>query len=443
MSQTTRVVTIHCLFVVEIAKETFWKDDIAKSDPTTTEMMIRDTMRASAIGTKTNYASCLKDYWGYCLEHGHAPFKVPINPKIAIFWQFDRVRRLGSCNSHSTWSACLSWWEQQHHLKNTFFNDQFYRKMHRTMIKLYSKKRKPRFPVLLRWISQFIKHLNVSPSTWKSVKLDKFMVAFLFVMVFFTISRPSEILFTDKTEDEMIEIITTGLRWIDVQILDSNKEYIYRCMQIKINHYKNQEFRNEPKVIFMAPPICENADCHCHSLDFFAMFHILKQRRRKLVNSLRFKLNNTTLSKTERAKLIQRINKLDVSPMNFIFVGENGVIWRPSKLTDLMKEFTAFINMPNKECYPPYSLRIGATSLCYQQEVDMLKILRYVVWSIKKLPHVSNRYIEFTRYDLMILPFEMIHGKNRDGGNIDKSGGVLQTFNPWQDNSIEQLFCSN
>ena len=183
--------------------------------------MINDTIRASAIGTKTNYASLLKDYWGYCLQHGHDPFLVPINPKIAIYWQFNRVRRLGSCNSYKSWSAALSFWEKQHHVASKFYNDLFYNQMHQDMLKLYKRKRKPRFPIRLDWIVRFIKHLKVTPETWKSVEFENLMIAFLLLMVFFTISRPSEILFTDKTEDKSVEEITTGLRWIDVNILDS------------------------------------------------------------------------------------------------------------------------------------------------------------------------------------------------------------------------------
>ena len=404
---------------------------------------MRDTIRASAIGTKTNYASLLKDYWGYCLQHGHDPFAVPIHPKIAIYWQYDRVRRLGSCNSYKSWSASLSFWEKQHHLASKFYKDNFYQQMHQDMLKLYKKKRKPRFPVRIDWIVSYLKHLNVTQKTWKSVDLDTLSTAFLLLMVFFTISRPSEILFTDKTEDKSVEEITTGLRWIDVNILDAQKNYIEQCMRIQINWYKNQEFRGEPKVIFMAPPICEDSNCHCQLLDFFAMYNVIQQRRVKLVKSLRNQRDNINLTKDAKSKLLYRINNLDVTPMNYIFVGNNGSVWKPTKLTMIMKQFVNFIKVPHPESYVPYSIRIGATSLCYQQEIEMLKILRYVVWSINKLPHVSNRYIMFNRYDLMIVPFEMIHGRNRIGGiNVDKSGENIKTFNPWEGNSIERLFCS-
>ncbi len=60
-----------------------------------------------------------------------------------------------------------------------------------------------------------------------------------------------------------------------------------------------------------------------------------------------------------------------------------------------------------------YSLRIGATSLCNQQEIDILKLLKYVAWSINSLHHVANRYVLFEPLDLSIIPFEMLHGRNR------------------------------
>ncbi len=74
-----------------------------------------------------------------------------------------------------------------------------------------------------------------------------------------------------------------------------------------------------------------------------------------------------------------------------------------------------------KEELSGYSTRLGAVSLCRKQEIDILKVIRYVVWSVNSLPHISTRYMKFTIDDLKILPFEMIHGKNVPGKNFPSS----------------------
>ena len=103
------------------------------------------------------------------------------------------------------------------------------------------------------------------------------------------------------------------------------------------------------------------------------------------------------------------MKNLDVKSNIYGFVCLNGAIWKPSKITDLMRDFIK-LNKLNTLDYAPYSIRIGATSLCNQQEIDLLKLLKYVAYSISNLPHVQNRYIEFTLQELRIIPFEMLHG---------------------------------
>eukprot|EP01083_Nonionella_stella_P292670 995400_1 len=294
-----------------------------------------------------------------------------VSPSVAIFWQYARAQRLGNCNSYTSWGAALKWFFREVSGEEpTFDKDPFYLRVKSQMTKLYLKRRKLRLPLLLRWIVQYLDGKGVSPSTWNTVDLDTLMESLLLLLLFFSISRPSELVFTDKTEDIELEIIRTGLRWSDVSFHNQNCAYTRQYMQLTIPWYKNQVFYGEPKLIYMAPPICTDTTHHCHKMDFFMMFQVYKRRRTALWN-------------------------LRPDGDAFVFVYSNGKIVRPTDLASLMKKFAKEIGMKNPNAYPSYSIRIGAVSLCAAQNIDPLKLLRYVIWSIKSLPHVAGGYVSY------------------------------------------------
>ncbi len=378
----------------------------------------------------------MKSWWGYNLEHGCNPFKSQIDPYMAIYWMYDRVRRLGSCNSYKSWSSALSWWVEAHDGSPKYYYHPFYKRVHSTMLTLYLIPRKVRLPARIDWISQYLDSLGVRPDTWSYVDLEILEKAWCILMTFFSISRPSEVLHTDSTENVEWEIIATGLRWGDVTLHNMEKPYCKQYMRIKIEWYKNKVHRNQPKYIYMAPPICNEPNCKCQKMDFFAMFKILRKRRNDHFQTLQRNMKYP-LTQTSRKMLAN----LKTAPMNYIFVGKKGEIWRPQKLTEIMDELKEVVKMKNPSHYIPYSLRIGATSLCNQQQIDLLKLLKYVGWSINDLPHVSNRYIMFGIRELKLIPFEMIHGRNNPGGrNIDRSHKKLTLFNPWEGEACNKIF---
>ena len=110
----------------------------------------------------------------------------------------------------------------------------------------------------------------------------------------------------------------------------------------------------EPKIISLSPPICNDTLCHCHAMNFFDMIKVLYQRRFNLIRNLKCKS-----TKNMNRNLIQQHSKkllnLDIKPSNYLFVGENGSIWRPSKLTEIVKDLIHFVNMPNPQNYASYS----------------------------------------------------------------------------------------
>eukprot|EP01084_Bolivina_argentea_P049177 90479_1 len=111
----------------------------------------------------------------------------------------------------------------------------------------------------------------------------------------------------------------------------------------------------------------------------------------------------------------KKLKNCAVTSQNYVFVGENGAIWRPEKLNEIVKDLAVKLKLKNQDRYRGYSIKVGAVSLCRQQDLDMLKIMRYVQWSVKSLPHVVARYICYLREELQIIPFEMIHGRNVPG----------------------------
>ncbi len=401
---------------------------MAQIDPIIAEELCRDEFRSRRITTKCGYVSLIKDFLRFCSARGINDASTNISPQLAIWWMRDRVRRLGSCNSESSWSASLSWLISSLGGTPTYYKDHFYQRAHKNMIELWTIPVKTRKPIKIHWISAFLIHLNITPETWWTCDLELLTMAFLLLIAFFGIVRPAEILFSDSTENKKWEIISTGLKWSDITPKNTNKSYHRRYLQLYIRWYKNQEFRTEPKLLNMGPPTCNHKECKCHILNFYNMFFVLKKRRQTHIKKLVQILQYTT-NKKQRSLLEKRINILDTNPSNYIFVGLNGSIWRPAKLTQVLQQLTENLSIPNPEAYPSYSVRIGASSLCHQQRIDLLKLVRYVIWSTKKFPHVSQRYIRFTVANLRIIPFEMIHGANIKGLKCtDRSKQQLTTF---------------
>lgn len=198
---------------VALAANTIRRVAHAARDPEVTKRMIVDMIRMRKFDTKANYFSCLKDYFGYCFEKGLDPFKPPIDPHVVIYWMYSRVMRLGSANSHKTWSASISWWAQSIAADKNWYNDHFYQQMKKQMLKLYLTPRGIRLPMEILWVIEFFKGRNVNPLTWWTCNLEDLTELCMFCLAFFTMGRPAETLETDQTELPEIEIIQSGVKW--------------------------------------------------------------------------------------------------------------------------------------------------------------------------------------------------------------------------------------
>ncbi len=325
-------------------------------------------------------------------------------------------------------------------MKNpTYYFDDFYNIGYKTMKNLYTRdKIIERLPIPICWLVNWLKKINITPNTWNICDLWTLKKVSLTLFVYFSISRPFEFTFTDKTINPLWEVITTGLKWGDINFINC-ANYISSYLHIIIHWYKNQQDRTTPKIIDMSPPICNKRNCDCQLLDFVRIFNILKSRCQTAYINLCHKAQQTPIfARSDIMK--KRLQNWEVTQNNYVFVGKNGGIWPPNTLTKVVKEMVKILKIRNPQKYVGYSLKMGAMSTCHRQELDILKVIRFVAWSVKSVPHVSARYIAFERTDLQIIPHEMIHGRYRIGKRtINKRNGKL-TAKPLWNNEVERIF---
>ena len=399
-------------------------DEMALRLPNIANQMQTDLYRKTILATKCNYVSVMKDWCTFAALHGIEPMDENPNPKNIIYWFYTRLNRLKKgANSIETWQSAFKWILQCMGATPTFTLSWLYNRHKEAIEKLHKVPTTKKLPFRLDWIYKWACKIGVTPQTWHTCDFDDLLKVFYILIIYFTISRPSEIHFTNKTENTDWEIITTGLQLRDVQMFN-------HLLHIKVWWYKNQEFRNVPKHIYIDSPTCSVYSCKCRVLDFYSMFSIVIQRRRRLRDSLISKLSN--VSNRNRSSLLIAIKKLKCSRKNLIFVDSKGSVWNGPKLSKLFDEIKSLLKIPNPQFYPPYSLKNGAMSMVHLQEIPLLKTIKYVAWSVKSLPHMSQRYIKINIQDMSTIPYEMIHGAIKDGDKskcIDLSNKNLVSFN--------------
>ena len=411
---------------IEYAKAQFYKLPFTAKDSATAAVIARDLNRGRTIGTKLNYVCLLRNYFNYCILHGEDPSQKTINPIVAIHWMYSLCLLRGSCNSRKSWSATLSYWVWSSGGTPVFYKNTFYKRIKEVMIKLYSIERKERLPMPLDWLTNYLQFLGVTPTNMERATIQNLTIALWYIMLFMTISRPAELLYTNSTEDERVEVITTGLKWGDITHHNTNRSKYAEYISIEIHWFKNQQFRNQSKIIDMQSPLCRKHNCMCQYYDYIRILRVLKQKRNDLVRKLNLQHNQNGYLSTGNT---QQLYNLGTEADNYVFVGQNGKIWTPTNARQLHTVFLRILAVKKPKSFPLYSFRIGAMSRINQQRVDLLKALRYVAWAISNLPHVSNRYINFTSEELRTIPFELIHGGlDKHGVSHDRSHTALKTF---------------
>ena len=392
--------------------------------------MQTDLSRGNRIGTKVNHISIIKDWFRFCAKVGLNPMlKKPV-PKTITYWMYDRTNRMvKGANSIDTWLSAFNFLIRCVGGTPSYTTPDFNRRK-AILIKLHTIPRTIRLPFPLLWIIKWIKRIGVTPLTWTTCDYDDLYKVLLILFIFFTISRPGEIYFSNKTENEQWDIITTGLCWKDIK-------FHGELMTLQINWYKNQEHHGVPKEINILPPVCTKAECHCHLLNFPKMFLVAKARRARLyANLLASELNAIRYPHAQRGhpmskKFKKKLKHLRNRSNDQVFVTSQGSVWGYTRMRKLTKEIHTIIKTKRPKMYPPYAFKGGAMSLVNQQKIPLLKVIKYVQWSVKSLPHMSQTYISISVPEMAIIPYEMIHGAIRNGDKsqcVDLSNQKLVPF---------------
>ncbi len=348
------------------------------------------------------------------------------NPMHIIYFCYDRTSRMPKgANSIENWLRAFNFLIKSQKEVPCFRTEEFNRHK-KALVKFHSQPRTQKLPFKLIWLVQWARAIGVTPTTWFSCDYNALMKVLIVLITFFTISRLGEIYFTDKTENKEWDIITTGIKFGDVSF--GNKHYCNDVMSIEVNWYKNQQHYNVPKRIHIEEPICSNYSCKCQFLNFHRMYKIALSRRRAMHRKLS---SEVELGARLSAKFRKKLDNLAIAPDKYVFVNTDGSIWRETKMRETFCQIRNIIQMRKPECYPPYSAKVGAMSLVNQQEIQLLKVIKYVAWSIATLPHMSQTYISISEAEMATIPYEMIHGKIQYGDRtrcVDLSGTKLIPF---------------
>ena len=327
------------------------------------KQMQTDLSRDNRIGTKVGYIAIIKDWFRFCAKAGIPPMSTEPIPKNIMYWCYDRTNRMiKGANSIENWLAAFSFLIRSLGSKPSYHTSDFNRRK-AILIKLHSTPRKIRLPFPLLWIVTWIKRIGVFPHTWYSCNYDDLLKVLLILLIFFTISRPGEIYYSNKTENINWDIITTGLCWKDITFSGN-------LMTLSINWYKNQVHYNVPKLIHIVPPVCLRSDCHCRILNFPKMFIVAKARRQALFTRLllRRARRGPTISNAFQKKL----KYLATNPNDQVFVTKEGSVWGYTRMRKLTKEIHTIIKTKRPKMYPPYAFKGGAMSLVNQQKIPLL-----------------------------------------------------------------------
>ena len=104
----------------------------------------------------------------------------------------------------------------------------------------------------------------------------------------------------------------------------------------------------------------------------------------------------------------------------FLLVNDRGTPFSSWNCTTLFKRLKDFcqLKVPAGRKFTPYSIRVGATSMAHCQEIDGIKMMRYVLWHVssKSSPTMHAHYVQLTLPQIATVANEMLHGVIRPGG---------------------------
>ena len=332
----------------------------------------------------------------------------------------------GSCNSHKSWSAALSWLcasfgkPANPPLHQAHPDFALWWKSAKTAHKTKTKeKAMARATHIYRYIRD---KLQINPDAMYKSSYEDLIKALYLITTFLTISRPTELLYADKTDrsdpKNIIKRIK-GLRWSDIKFQQCQPCEGYHSdevMDLTVRWFKNQEDRRVPKVIRMASACCGHGKnkCVCAYFDIPRYIrHIKELRQNRFHNIKPFRPSGKGVLGVNQSKF------LGTDPEDFVFVNSRGTRMNKNHIDDICREMAIFNNVDeSKRKLTPHSLRIGATSLAHHQHIDPLKIMRYVEWKPTACPTMHSHYVRYDEVQLSSVPFQMLHGVPTNDGTV-------------------------
>lgn len=391
-----------------------WTDcDLGRKHKHLDGMFRKCLVNGRTFDTKKNYATLILSYVQFCAESDTPPFHdQSLNADAVRYWMQTRIWILGSSNSHASWSAALSWlckcngfpFKPPLHQREPKYA--FWYEMAKPAFQTKTAKKSP---INSRHLIYYIKHrLKIDPRHLSRAKYDSLLKALALSMIFLTMSRCMEILYSDKTEDATIRKISTGVKWQHIRVSARPGFRTKEQLHIEIPWFKNQTDRDTPKRITMCCSTCTLSieKCDCHYLAILPYLSELHNRRRNITKNpgkLRAKGNKPF---SEKAK-----TNLGIRGKDYVFVSERGSVLGYSFIYRTIKELKECCGLTNLlPKITPHSLRIGATSLAHHQGIDPLRVMRYVEWRPGKDPTMHARYVAYTVVQLSTIPYEILHG---------------------------------
>ena len=257
--------------------------------------------------------------------------------------------------------------------------------------------------------------LGIDPDHIERADYDSLVKAAFVVLCWNTMCRPG-VIYTKKLTDPANPTVKmiTGPKWKHISIRHLKGYMSKEVTRIRIPWYKNQPVKGVPKDITMCSVLCGKPKEHCVCSYMESSMYIREIRRRRVDH-----VNHPERFRRDSRPLTQKqIDGLALGPDNFLLVNSNGTVYGRSNADRILKELISFIGC-DKSVYnlTVYSLRVGVTSAAHHQDIDALKIMRFVQWVCNpdSDPSMHARYVKFTLQQLATVPFEVLHGTLRHG----------------------------
>ena len=379
------------------------------------------------LGTKVHYATHVRHWINWNLEFHEDPFEFPIPPKKIMYWIQLKVNDKNSIKSLKQWTGALFWICQIKGCPPLYKHDMGYIRYKKGLHKLYQEGKDHRLPFELKHVSKYIKKLWNRKTEPHTITYSNLLRAALAAVYYCTMSRPGELAKSKDLEGDL-----RGVTMADYNEITDHQHNV-PMIHLTIHLYKNQSSKRMKKQIFFASTRCNKPKkCHCKWVNPFDLIKLLLARREHMVNSLKKEISDPFSSEKTREKARKRLEGLEATPTNYLFVHPSGIPVATGFITKIAEEIAKRNKILDAHHFTADSLRIGGTTRAMLSGIDHTMILRYVGWTVSRLADCSIRYMRYSPHHFAMVPFNMIHPKT-------KFINTGQIYDPWSE-AIDQKY---